>query len=304
MKPFSIASIQGSTIGTMKWIGWRSGAGSPGRERQKRCVWQAGRPGDGGPISRSALKITGESRWSWRFSPTPGRSATTSMLCEHEFGAFRWNPTPSHRLILPLADKTILDMQVDFIALDGPTAEADLRGAELTGVWANEISEIPRNIITFALGRIGRFPAVKDGGPTWSGLIADSNAWDQDHWLHNLYTSPPDGWQFFRQPGAVQKINGRWTPNPAAENLQNLLAGYYERMLASQADDWTSVYLGNEFGFSIDGKVVYPEWSDSACRCWRTLTGGRTAAAYRARLRPDTCSGDRPEDGARPVADR
>ena len=190
--------------------------------------------------------------------------ATWSQWFDERFGAFRWNPTPSHHLILPLADKTILDMQVDFIALDGPTAEADLRGAELTGVWCNEISEIPKNVVTFALGRIGRYPAVKDGGPTWSGLIADSNAWDQDHWLHNLYTSPPDGWQFFKQPGAVQKVEGRWHSNPLAENLKNLPPGYYERMLSSQADDWTSVYLGNEFGFSIDGKVVYPEWSDSA----------------------------------------
>ena len=79
VKPFSGPSIQDSYIGTMKWIGWMSGTGRPGRERQKRCVWQAGRPGDGGPTSRSALKITGESRWSWRFSPTPGRSATTSI---------------------------------------------------------------------------------------------------------------------------------------------------------------------------------------------------------------------------------
>ena len=59
MKPFSGPSIHGSYIGTMKWIGWMSGTGSPGRERQKRCVWQAGRPGEGGPTSRSALKMTG-----------------------------------------------------------------------------------------------------------------------------------------------------------------------------------------------------------------------------------------------------
>ena len=82
VKPFSGPSIHGSYIGTMKWIGWMSGTGSPGRERQKRWVWQAGRPGEGGPTSRSALKMTGESRWSCRFSPTPGRSATTSIPSE------------------------------------------------------------------------------------------------------------------------------------------------------------------------------------------------------------------------------
>ena len=62
VKPLSGPAIHGSYIGTMKWIGWTSGAGKPGRERQKRCVWHAGRPGDGGPISRSALKITGDNR--------------------------------------------------------------------------------------------------------------------------------------------------------------------------------------------------------------------------------------------------
>ena len=94
VKPFSGPSIHGSYIGTMKWIGWMSGTGSPGRERQKRCVWQAGRPGEGGPISRSALKITGESRWSCRFSPTPGRSATTSIPSERRCSA---GPTPESR---------------------------------------------------------------------------------------------------------------------------------------------------------------------------------------------------------------
>ena len=62
VKPFSGPSIHSSYIGTMKWMGCTSGPGRPGCERQNRCVWQAGRPGEGGPTSRSALKITGESR--------------------------------------------------------------------------------------------------------------------------------------------------------------------------------------------------------------------------------------------------
>ena len=36
----------------------------------------------------------------------------------HEgFATFRWNPTPQHHIVMPLADGTILDMRVDFIAL-------------------------------------------------------------------------------------------------------------------------------------------------------------------------------------------
>ncbi|RDJ94030.1 hypothetical protein B4Q13_17680, partial [Lacticaseibacillus rhamnosus] len=45
---------------------------------------------------------------------------------------------------------------------------------------------------------------------------------------------------------------------------RHLQAEYYPRMLAGQSEDWIRVYLGNELGFSIDGRVVFPEWSDSA----------------------------------------
>ena len=179
------------------------------------------------------------------------------------FAAFRFSPTPEHRIIVPLADKTILDMHVVFIALDGSNAEADLRGIELTGAWLNEISEIPVSVLKFIISRIGRFPAQRDGGPTWSGVIADSNAWDQDHPLHKFYLDPPEGWRFFKQPGAVRKVDGKWLPNPEAENLGHLPRDYYVRMLAGQSEDWIRVFLANEFGFSIDGKVVYPEWVDS-----------------------------------------
>ena len=87
VNPFSGPSIQGSYMGTMKWIGWMSGTARSGRDRQKRCVWQAGRPGDGAPTSRSALKITGDRRWSCRFCPTPGTSATTSIPCSRRWFA-------------------------------------------------------------------------------------------------------------------------------------------------------------------------------------------------------------------------
>ena len=179
------------------------------------------------------------------------------------FAAFRFNPQPEHRIIQPLADGTVLDLHTVFIALDGSNAEADLRGIELTGAWLNEVSEIPVSVLKFIISRIGRFPAQRDGGPTWSGVIADSNAWDQDHPLHGYYTDQPEGWRFFKQPGAVRKVDGKWLPNPEAENLNYLPADYYVRMLAGQSEDWIRVFLANEFGFSIDGKVVYPEWMDS-----------------------------------------
>ena len=52
-KPCSGPSIQGSYSGTLKWIGWRSGATRPGPLRAHRWLWACGTPGAGVPISRS-----------------------------------------------------------------------------------------------------------------------------------------------------------------------------------------------------------------------------------------------------------
>ena len=75
-----------------------------------------------------------------------------------QFGAFTWGPPPSQRIIQAMGDGTVLHMEILFTALDGPDAEADLRGFEGTGIWLNELSEIPRGVLTFALGRIGDSP--------------------------------------------------------------------------------------------------------------------------------------------------
>ncbi|MCH9051133.1 MAG: TerL [Proteobacteria bacterium] len=182
---------------------------------------------------------------------------------DDRFGVFNWGPPPSHRLVLPLDDGTVADIEVLFLALDGPEAEAGLKGFEGTGVWFNEIREIPKSIVKFALGRIGRYPAVKDGGPTWYGAIADTNPPDTDHWLYAAAEEDtPDGWAFFKQPGGVMFENGKWVMNPEAENLKYLPSDYYLNQLAGQDHDWIKVYLGGEYGFSLDGKPVYPEFRD------------------------------------------
>ena len=119
-----------------------------------------------------------------------------------EFGVFNWTPPLSHKMVLPLDDGTVADISVLFMALDGPDAEAALKGFEGGIIWFNEAREIPRAVFDFSLGRVGLYPAIKDGGPTWYGVIADSNPPDSDAWLYKMATEEkPDNWEFFKQPG-------------------------------------------------------------------------------------------------------
>ena len=133
------------------------------------------------------------------------------------FGDFTWSDPFQHRMRFGLADGTRVEADIVFLALDGPEAEAKLRGLEVSWAWVNECREIPKGVFSFLTGRVGRYPAMRDGGPTWSGVFADTNPWDVDHWLHEA-----PGWRVFKQPGGVLWDGKAWVPNPAAENLINL----------------------------------------------------------------------------------
>ena len=69
--------------------------------------------------------------------------------------------------------------------------------------------------------RVGRYPSMKDGGCTWTGVIADTNAPEEDHWwpiMSGEVPIPdhipkeeakmlvkPDNWLFFTQPPAMHE---------------------------------------------------------------------------------------------------
>lgn len=181
-----------------------------------------------------------------------------------DFGRFTHGHPPTHTISVGLPDQTRVEAELIFMALDDPDGPEKLRGMALTGIWFNEMREIPRSVVTMGLGRCGRFPHKRDGGPTWFGAIADTNSFDEDHWLYEIAeVAMPDGWAVFRQPGGVVKENGRYVPNPQAENFQNLPPNYYQNQLAGADIDWAKVYLANEYGFVMDGKAVFPEYTDS-----------------------------------------
>lgn len=162
----------------------------------------------------------------------------------------------------------IVDIQADieFRALDRPDHIANLLSAEYTFAFFNEVREIPLSIVISMYDRTRRFPPMKDGGHTWGGVFGDTNPPDDDSWFYKkAEIERPDGWDFFKQPGALIKKEGKWVPNPIAENIDNLQNGYryYLDGLSGKTDEYISVYYGGNYGFIVSGRPVWPEYSDS-----------------------------------------
>jgi hypothetical protein len=202
---------------------------------------------------------------------------------ENTYGPFRWGVPYTHHI--RVAD---IDMEVIFLALDTDDDIRKLLSLEFTGIWANEAREMPKSIIDACTMRCGRFPSMRDGGPTWYGMIADTNAPEDDHWWaimsgdaplpefisdeEALMLRKPEGWKFFTQPSAMIEIKNNegeviaYEKNPDAENVNNLTPEYYPRIITGKQKDWIDVYVMNKLGSVTEGKPVYPSWSDAVHR--------------------------------------
>lgn len=173
---------------------------------------------------------------------------------------------PSHTIECKLPDGTILQSELIFLAADREDHVRKFRGVQCTGLWLNELKELPKALLDIADLRHGRYPSELLAGVEcgWHGIVGDLNAPDEDHWYHTLAeTDKPEGYAFFRQPGGVVWDGSQWIVNEQAENLANLPDNYYERGVLGKSQDWIKVNLANEYGFSIDGRPIYPEFSES-----------------------------------------
>ncbi len=200
-------------------------------------------------------------------------------------GVFKNGHPPMFHFDFELMDGTRVEATVDFLALDREEDVRKLRGTQYTFGWLNEVKELPKAVMEMLLGRIDRYPIP--GFSKWVGIIGDTNAWDEDHWLAELeeewIKGDLPGYEFFIQPGAVMRVEADtfgaakslqgtwWGVNPLAENLVVLRKAYYQRQIAGKKDDWIKVNLGNEVGLAIDGKPVHPDYQESVHRAKEIL---------------------------------
>jgi hypothetical protein len=185
---------------------------------------------------------------------------TTARTWDEWFGsAGKWD----HQDMIWVARSKTQETEILFRALDRPDDVKKLLSLELTGAWVNEAREIPKSIIDALGDRVGRFPSQRDGGCTWRGIIMDTNAPDDDHWWFRLAEEErPAEYDFFRQPGGLIERDGKFIPNPEAENLNNLEKDYYPIRMSGKSADHIRVYYCAQYGFTQDGKPVIPEYVD------------------------------------------
>lgn len=179
-----------------------------------------------------------------------------------------------------------------FLALVTEDDISKLLSLECTGAYFCEVQDQPRALLDDMIGRVGQYPPMDWGGPTWEGIIADTNPPHEDHWLVSLsdqitYLSkhgalppqenqdlgsgfttnpevydqtdalPPDTnlYAVFKQPSGL---------SPEAENLDHLKGGraYYERLARNPDPNFVRMYVKGLPGTVRGLRLVYPEFRE------------------------------------------
>lgn len=181
-----------------------------------------------------------------------------------EAGAWKGggNEAGQHQLRFQLPDQSIVDLVVMFEALGEQNVEALFRGKEFNLLRLNEADTLVPDVLSQGLIRVsqGRYPGEKHVNPAdcVKGVAGDFNAPDIENYLYQLLEeNRPANYGFFRQPGGL---------DPKAENRQRATLEAYQAMeadlIAQGREDLARRMIHNQYGFTRDGKPVYPEYRD------------------------------------------
>ena len=141
--------------------------------------------------------------------------------------------------------------EIFLIPLEEEEDQKRLLSMQLTGAWVNEAIEMSVDLVGAIAGRCGRFPSMADGGPTWHGIIADTNApIEGSDWWKVFEEDRPADWDVFWQPSGL---------SDQAENLENLPKGYYQKLAENPNRDWVRRYVECQYGEDPSGVAVFRE---------------------------------------------
>ncbi len=159
--------------------------------------------------------------------------------------------------------KGIVELELLFIALDRPEDVRKIKSLELTGCYINELSEVPKAALAHMKGRVNRYPSKAFCTvPYWSGIIADTNPPEDDHWIYKDFEENDyDNHRLFKQPPGLLEEDGIWIRNPDADNASHLPDNYYVNLAQGQSKEFVKVFCLGKYGVVGTGKRVYPEFN-------------------------------------------
>lgn len=157
----------------------------------------------------------------------------------------------------------IVELELLFVALDRPDDIRKIKSMELTGCYINELSEVPQAALAHMKGRVNRYPSKAFcTEPYWSGIIADTNPPEDDHWIYNDFEQNKyENHKLFKQPPGLLNHDGKWVRNPDADNALHLPDNYYEMLAEGQSQEFIKVFCLGQYGSVGFGKRVYPEFN-------------------------------------------
>jgi hypothetical protein len=162
--------------------------------------------------------------------------------------------------------KGVIELELIFLALDREEDLRKIKSLEVTGAYINELSEVPQGALSHFKGRVNhRYPSRSFcNEPYWSGIIADTNPPDIDHWLYKDFEIKRlDSYKLFKQPpGLIKDEDDKWQQNKNCDNYNNLAHDYYTKLAEGQSEDFIKVYCLGDYGSVGFGKKVYPEYND------------------------------------------
>ena len=168
----------------------------------------------------------------------------------------------------------IIELELVFIALDRDEDIRKLKSIEATCAYINELSEVPQAVLHHLIGRVNhRYPsAAFCSEPYWSGIIADTNPPDEDHWIYKDFElNPTPNYKIFHQPSGLimnpdgsfaKDKEGNYIANPDCDNYKNLSPDYYVKLAEKRSEGFIKVYCAGRYGLVESGRRVYPEYND------------------------------------------
>ncbi len=176
--------------------------------------------------------------------------------------------------------KIPVEFQMETGAIGDANVEQFIKGYEVSAGWGNETDMMDERVPGLLFQRTGRYPKVEDIAPQELERVSrdgrkafdkmglsyepneiilprivwgDLNPPDIDNWVYRFCIKEKvPGFTLYRQPSGL---------SANAENRVGKPRSSYELEAATQPDHIVRRMVHGEFGYALDGKPVYPEFS-------------------------------------------